>query len=175
MAEMQGSSSEISEYLMALSSADDAAVHAARRALVARGAQVVEALWAARAQANDSLRWEITRTLVEIRDPQVADRLVQILMDDPDPGIRWMAAEGLVSLGEASLRPLLEALVHHSDSAWLRQGAHHVLKALTTGPWESALRPVLQALEGLEPTLQVPPAAQQALMSLGLLRSGPAL
>lgn len=170
MAGMKDSSSEIAEYIRALNSPDYATVQAARRALVAKGAQVVEALWAARDQADDLLRWEITRTLVEIRDPQVADRLVQILIDDPDPGIRWMAAEGLVSLGEASLRPLLEALVHHSDSAWLRQGAHHVLKALAAGPRESPLRSVLQALESIEPVLQVPRAAQEALVSLGLLR-----
>lgn len=170
MTEMKESSSEIAEYIRALGSPDPAKVQAARRALVARGAQVVEALWAARDHADDLLRWEITRTLVEIRDPQVADRLVQIMIDDPDPGIRWMAAEGLVGLGEASLRPLLEALIHHSDSPWLRQGAHHVLKALVTGPHGSSLRPVLQALERMEPVLQVPLAAQQALMSLGLLR-----
>lgn len=164
------SSSEIAGYLSALSSEDYAAVQAARRALVAMGGQAIEPLWAARAQADDRLRWEITRTLVEIRDPRTADRLVQILIDDPDPGIRWLAAEGLAGIGEASLRPLLEALVHHSDSAWLRQGAHHVLKALATGSREPFLRPVLQALESLEPVLQAPVVAYQALVSLGLDR-----
>jgi len=170
MTEIKGSDPEIAEYLNALSSIDHAAVQAARRALVAMGTRAIEPLWKARAQADDLLRWEITRTLVEIQDPRVTDRLVQILIDDPDSGIRWLAAEGLIRLGEASLGPLLEALVHHSDSAWLRQGAHHVLKALATGPREPVLRPVLQALESLEPILQASIAAQRALADLGLIR-----
>ncbi len=61
------------------------------------------------------------------------DPLPPPLEAGPNLGIRWLAAEGLIGLGEAGLRPLLEALVHHSDSAWLREGAHHVLKALAAG------------------------------------------
>ncbi len=166
MTETSGPNAGIETYLAALGSTDYAAVRSARRALVAMGAQAIEPLWAARAHADDRTRWEITKTLAEIHDPRVADRLVQILIEDPDPGIRWLATEGLIGLGEAGLPPLLEALVHHSDSAWLRQGAHHVLKALAVGPLEPLLRPVLQALEGLEPALQAPIAAQQALQAI---------
>lgn len=170
MAEWNESDREIAGYLNALRGMDHAAAQTARQALVTMGARAIEPLWKAMAQADDLLRWEIVRTLAEIQDPRVADRLVQILIDDPDPGVRWLAAEGLIRLGEASLGPLLEALVRHSDSAWLRQGAHHVLKALATGSREPLLRPVLQALESLEPALQAPIAAQQALGSLRQIR-----
>lgn len=166
MTETSGSNAEIAVYLAALGSTDYGAVQSARRALIAMGAQAIEPLWAARAQADDRTRWEITKTLAEIHDPRAADRLVQILIEDPDPGIRWLAAEGLIGLGAAGLPPLLEALIHRSDSAWLRQEAHHVLKALAAGPLEPLLRPVLQALEGLEPALQAPIAAQQALQAI---------
>jgi len=61
---------------------------------------------------------------------------------------------------------LLEALVKHSDSYWLREGIHHVLHDMNTGKITKVLRPVLEALEGTEPSLEVPMAAKAAIGTL---------
>ncbi|HBY98858.1 MAG TPA: hypothetical protein DEP84_33750, partial [Chloroflexi bacterium] len=48
-------------------------------------------------------------------------------LNDPNYGVRWLAAEGLAAEGPAALPPLLEALSTRKLTAWLRQGAAHVL------------------------------------------------
>jgi hypothetical protein len=57
-------------------------------------------------------------------------------------------------------------LVDHSDSAWLREGAHHVLRSLVGQGLESQILPVLQALEDIEPALAVPRVAKLAMEEL---------
>jgi hypothetical protein len=62
--------------------------------------------------------------------------------------------------------PLLKALTARPDSVWLRRGAHHVLSFLTDASLRRELAPVLEALEGIQPELEVPVAAHQALAAL---------
>jgi hypothetical protein len=62
--------------------------------------------------------------------------------------------------------PLLETLVEYSDSYSVREGIHHVLHDMNRGKIRKVLRPVLVALEGTEPSLEVPLAAQAALEAL---------
>ena len=52
------------------------------------------------------------------------------MLSDPESEIRWIAAEALIHIGRLSIKPILEALVMNGESYYLRQGAHHVLKAL---------------------------------------------
>jgi HEAT repeat protein len=52
------------------------------------------------------------------------------LLEDIDGDIRWIAAETLIHIGRASLRPLLKAVHDNQDAYFLREGAHHVLSAL---------------------------------------------
>ncbi len=108
------------------------------------------------------MRWEAVKILGEMLDPAAAPALVEALRD-AQSGVRWLAAEGLIALGPSGLEPLLQALVKHSDSAWLREGAHHVLRDLARGNLEKVVRPVLTALEDIEPSLEVPWAAEAAL------------
>jgi hypothetical protein len=49
---------------------------------------------------------------------------------------------------------------------WLREGIHHVLHDMNKGKLGNVLRPVLVALEGTEPSLEVPLAAQATLDAL---------
>ena len=62
--------------------------------------------------------------------------------------------------------PLLETLVEHSDSYWLREGIHHVLHDMNKGNLSTVLRPVLLALEDTGQSLQVPLTARAALDAL---------
>ena len=57
-------------------------------------------------------------------------------------------------------------LMHHSDSVWLRASAHHVLRKLSHTRLDKIVAPVLEALEGIESAIVVPPAAQNALKAV---------
>ncbi len=150
----------------ALASDDGVAQGAARSALVRQGSRAVPALCSALVATNPDVRWEAARALREIGDPEAAPSLERALEDDSFD-VRWIAAEGLITLGQNGLRSLLEDLVQRPPSARLLEGAHHVLKALDGADRLPAeVQPVLAALEGFEPDLTVPPAAQSALWAM---------
>ena len=44
--------------------------------------------------------------------------------------VQWLAAEALIALKEQAIVPILRALIDNYDSAYIRQGAHHILHAL---------------------------------------------
>jgi hypothetical protein len=138
----------------------------ARQSLVAIGAPAVASLNEALRDANKQVRWEAAKALNEIVDPAAAPALVRALQDR-EFGVRWLAAEGLIALGSRGLVPVLRALVERSGSVRLRQGAHHVLHDLARrGDLTEVLQPLVAALEGIEPSLQVPVAAEAVLEAL---------
>jgi hypothetical protein len=63
---------------------------------------------------------------------------------------------------------LLQALVHHSDSAWLKEEAHYVLRSLAKNDPDlnCQLSTVLAAMENTKLVIQIPPAAQAAYDAL---------
>ncbi len=155
---------EIGSLIADLSSYNGPTRRRARQSLVASGRLAVAPLVALLSDPRQQTRWEAVKALGEIGDPAAAPALVHTLEDEWS-GIRWLAAEGLAAMGREGLEPLLQALAHHSDSKWLREGAHHMLRAMM--PKESELvSPVLQALEDIEPVVQVPLAAERALSAL---------
>lgn len=101
----------------------------ARSMLVQIGQESIPALLEAINSPNVHVRWEAIQALGEFHDPATATALTTKLMDD-DTGVRWVAMEGLIELGRASLRPLLESFIANFDSAWLREGVHHILRVL---------------------------------------------
>lgn len=135
----------------------------ARESLVAIEMPAVEPLSRALRQEGARIKWEAAKALGEIGDARGGPALVEALEDD-NAGVRWAAADSLVAIGRKGLEPLLEALVRRSESAWLREGAHHVLRALSRR--KTLSEPdvaVLRALEDPEPTLETPEAAFKAL------------
>jgi HEAT repeat protein len=137
----------------------------AREQLVDMGRQALPYLIKALQSANERVRWEGAKALGELRDPLGAPALVQAL-EDEEAAIRWLAATGLISIGQNSLRPLLEALVRHSDSTWMREGAHRVLYTLVREGGADDAAPVLEALEDIEPSVEVPIAAYNVLRKM---------
>jgi len=137
----------------------------ARQALVDIGGPAVPALELELSSPVDQARWEAAKALCEIHAPGTAPALVQRL-DDEYFSVRWLAAEALISMGTDAIIPLLEALVRRSESIWLRRGAHHVLRELYKRQPDPVLQPVLAALEDDLTTLDVPIAAENALMRL---------
>jgi HEAT repeat protein len=135
----------------------------ARESLVAIDGPAIEPLSEALRQAGARVRWEAAKALGEIGDARAAPALVEALEDD-NAGVRWAAADSLIAIGRKGLGPLLEALMRRSESAWLREGAHHVLRALSRRKTLSDPdMAVLRALEDPEPTLETPEAAFKAL------------
>jgi HEAT repeat protein len=137
----------------------------ARQQLVAYKKRSVAPLIRTLSNENDWVRWEAAKALGQIGNPESIQALLEALTDKQFE-VRWLAAEGLIRIGRKAIAPLLEALVKHSDSYWLREGIHHVLHDINRGKIRKVLPPVLVALEGPEPSLEVPLAAQAALDAL---------
>jgi HEAT repeat protein len=139
----------------------------ARMVLAGIGSPAVPALIRALQDHDWRVRWGATKVLGQIHDPAVPPALVPRL-EDERPGIRWLAAEGLIAYEREGLAALLQALVHYSDAVWLREGAHHVIQHLAEKDenLHDLLKPVLGAMDDIEPVLEVPPAAQAALNAL---------
>lgn len=137
----------------------------ARLALLSIGRLAVPALADALNEPGHATRWEAVKTLVDIGDPSAAGALVWALEDSNDV-VRWTAARGLISLRKEGLPALLKALMDRPESPWLRFGARHVLHELAKRDIKQEVMPVLRALDGIEPVLQVPLAAFQALDSM---------
>jgi len=143
----------------------------ARQQLVAYNKRSVAPLVRTLSNENDWVRWEAAKALSQIGNKSAIKALLEALSDEKFE-VRWLAAEGLIRIGRRAIVPLLESLVKHSDSYWLREGIHHVLHDMNTGKISEVLRPVLVALEGPEPSLEVPLAAQTVRGAL-IKKSGP--
>lgn len=148
-----------------LTSPDGERRQKARQLLVKTGEPAVPYLIQALAEPSELMRWEVAKTLSKIGSATAAPVLVETLRNDGF-GIRWLAAEGLIKIGRDALPSLLNALIQHPDSTRLRDGAHHVLRQIEKNGLYRELEPVLQALEGIEPSVMVPLAAHTALLRL---------
>ena len=137
----------------------------ARESLVALGTPAVVPLTEALDNPNYHVRWEAAKALGEIGNPTAAPPLVKCLEDD-HLDVRWRAAKDLIAYGREGLVPLLQALIQHPESVRLREGGHHILRALGNTSLKEVTEPVLIALEEIEPAMKVPQAAHAALQSL---------
>jgi HEAT repeat protein len=149
----------------ALGDADGRIRQAVRERLIERGEASVPTLVAALASVNEDARWEAAMALGSIPTPSAAPALVEALRDRL-PGVRWLAAEALVGIGDAAVVPVLHGLLAHSESPWMRDGAHHVFSALRKSSLGALTRPVLAALDAIEPTIGVLPAVDHALAEI---------
>lgn len=158
--------------LIAVLNKDDGlARQQARIALIHIGTPAVKPLIKALASDNQYMHWEAAKALSQIGDPRSIDALVNALEDEAF-SIRWLAAEGLIATGRSSIVPLLQALIDRSGSVRLREGAHHVFhdlvsrRTLTEPTVRGQISSVLTALRGVEPALETPLAAYNALQTL---------
>jgi hypothetical protein len=155
----------LDSFINALHSKDGEERRQARLSLVALGSEAVDPLIAMLKDADHEVRWEAAKALAEIADPGSAPALAEAL-GDAGFDIRWLAAEGLIALEGAGLGPLLEALLKNSDSVYLREGAHHVMYDLAHKGFRDQLGPVIAALEGVDPEIEIREPARRALQAL---------
>jgi HEAT repeat protein len=139
----------------------------ARLELIRAGENAIPLLAKAVSGSNPNLRWQAAKTLSQITIPAVIPVLIDILKENEYFGVRWLAADGLIKAGKTGLFLLLRSLTEHFDSVWLREGAHHVLRSLHDRGVEcETIEKTLRALEGIEPAIEVPWAAAEALQQL---------
>ena len=134
---------------------------AAEDGLRKAGPAAVGPLTAALRSDSDRLRWGAAKVLGELRDASAAPALAESL-EDEDGGVRWLAAQGLIAIGQPAVVPVLRRLLSRADSPWFQEGAHHVLRGLAT----PAISPVIHALEARFPEMTAPVAANEALKAL---------
>ena len=137
----------------------------AREKLVHIGKPAIPSLVGLMSHQKQMVRWEALKVLGEIADPSTIDIFLTYLRDD-DFDIRWMAAEGLIAIGNDALIPLLKATITNSDSRGFRFAAHHVLKNLAGRGLFDTVKPVLVALEDVEPAVEAPVAAESVLSKI---------
>jgi HEAT repeat protein len=137
----------------------------ARDELVELGDAAVPALLDAVRDGGPQLRREALKALQLIGAADAQPTFFHALQDD-DPSCRWLAAEGLVGLGQPVLRPALELLVDGKPDERLERGLHHVLFELGHHDHGNLLAPVLEAFHGDTPAVRVPLAAHRALLEL---------
>jgi HEAT repeat protein len=156
----------LSDLITALADDEGLERRRARLTLVSMGQPAVALLIEGLSDQRERVRWEAAKALGEMRAPAAAQALVNTL-EDESFGVRWLAADGLIAIKREGLLPLLQALVECPDSVLLREGAHHVLRILAGGEdLHLQLAPVLAALEDVEPALEVPLAAHNAITAL---------
>ena len=156
-----------------LSSSDEILRIHSRESLVKIGKPAVPQLVEALMSKSHWLRWEAAKTLGEIGDPTAAPALVEAFKD-AEFDVQWLAAAGLIKMKAGGIESVLHALMTEADLPLIREGAHHVIRELIKGELKEYLTPVLSALEGIEPSIQVPWAARAAhekLTEAGIFRS----
>ncbi len=159
------STGRIKDLISTLGSRDGAQREKARLTLVNLGESTIPSLVDHVKDHDERVRWEVAKTLEELKNPSAAPAMVGLLMDDV-PGIRWLAGEGLINLKQDALIPILKGLQVNFHSTFFLEGAHHVLRTFARERIldDGGLR-TLEALEGTSPALSVPFAAAKALNS----------
>jgi hypothetical protein len=157
---------EVSTLIKQLGSKDPVERQKARETLVKRGGpEVTRALCAELTDPRPHLRWEAAKGLTAIGDPVASLGLLHAL-EDNNQDVRWVAAEGLVALGEHGLLTVLSGLTRRARSPEFCESAYHALHKMKKSGHAEVIDPVLIALEGSEPEVTAPVAADKALAAM---------
>ena len=136
----------------------------AREKLVGKGDGVVDEISKLLDAKKKILRWEAAKTLEGIATEKAIGPLIQ-LFEDKLSDIRWIAAMGLIKIGEPAVKPLLEAIVEKSDSYYLNKGAHHVLNSLEDEELKDQLQPVISALKNRKMVAELAPVEAKKILN----------
>jgi HEAT repeat protein len=119
---------------------------AARKSLVALGKDILPYLYKLLTSKDFLLRREAGKIIELIPDKRSIPILLNLLSEDEDSGIRWIASEGLVKIGRDCIIPLLKALVKCNSTYYIEKGAHHVFNALFTPDEKEELKQLILSL-----------------------------
>jgi HEAT repeat protein len=161
----EGRSRNIPELLADLAKSDIISRQQARENLAKIGEPALPALIDGLDNGQFPLRWEIAKTMGEMRLQGSIPALIKALEDD-EQDVRWLAATALAKIGREALPPLLEVLIARSDSQYIRQGTHLVLATYQDPQYGELLTQVRDTLSPMENPEDVIPVAQEALRTL---------
>ncbi len=157
---------DIERLIDELGSADRGVRKQARERLTQEGEAALPSLLDALQKGNRDARGEAAKILGTLKKPAAASGLIRAL-EDEDFGVRWSAMDGLIALEQESLPPLIQALMNGFSSVRLREGARRILRVLKEqDDLDEPFQKVLLALEGIQPEVEVPWAAEAAWKSL---------
>ena len=157
---------EVSRLIQALGDTDSKLRVIARELLVEMGPKVISEVAKVLDGKNDTAKYEAVKCLADIAHPSTAKALASML-DFKEGDIRWIAADGLVELGNAGIEPLLRKLTTDPDSANLRRAVLHALVRLSRrSDLIVELTPVIEALNGPSPASTAPVAAERLLIEI---------
>ncbi len=138
---------------------------AAADALSNIGPEAIPVLKEAAEDTDDHIRWHAAKALQQIHDEGVIPIFISLL-DDPNYGVRWLAIDGLSSLGEAVIPHILEVLAAGDTNLWFRQSALQVLSRVSGPGMRKILEELLDSLKHPESAGMVPLYARKALESI---------
>ena len=159
--------SAIHELIIKLGSSNGMERQSAREELVAIGRDSIDFLIELLSHPKHIYRWEAVKTMEEIGDPVSIPLFIRALEDDKSD-VRWLAAKGLIKLGQHSIKPLLKILEQKSDCVFILEGAHHVfydLKENNELPRGFPIDKLLSTLKNPEWVESVQPLAYEILNS----------
>jgi HEAT repeat protein len=162
---------EIHQLIEKLYSEDGMERQKARKALVAKGKDMIDFLMELLNHQKYIYRWEALKTMEEIGDPAAIPLFIRALEDDK-VDVRWIAERGLIKLGMLSVKPLLKVLIRKSDSVFILAGAHHIFYDLRENgvtPTDFAVDKLLSALKNTTKVDSIIPMASGLLNKLELL------
>lgn len=111
------------------------------------------------------VRWEALKTLGEISDPH-SGALFIFSLNDEESDVRWVAAEGLISLGKQGVISTLEGLISNFHSVYFRNGAHHILKEYSKKHPSPELKKLLSSLMKADTEYYTPAIVLKLLRNL---------
>ncbi len=129
IAAMEINEEEVKKLVSNLSNKDWLIRHNSRKALVKIGPGALSYLEQLAGSPDYNTRWEVIKTIGDISKPSSVTVLTKAMLD-PNVDIRWLAAEGLIELGETAVVQVLKTVIKYYDSVDLCEGAHHVLTEL---------------------------------------------
>lgn len=101
----------------------------AKNQLENQGTQILPVMHVLTNSNSAVIRKEALKIIKQVGNQDSISSAIRLL-EDIDGDIRWIAAETLIHIGRASIRPLLKELLKNHEAYFLREGTHHVLTAL---------------------------------------------
>jgi HEAT repeat protein len=91
-------------------------------------------------------------------------------LEDVDNGVRWLAGEALIHIGDDILEPLFENLAHKPINAFRRTSTIHVLRRFESEGLRE-VTPTIEALRTADYATLTPMAAYEVLQQLRRIKS----
>ncbi len=156
----------VEQDLAALLDVNGARRRAARLDLVAFGPRVSGLLEYRLAHGSPAQRIAAAHVLSDVP----SDRAILALLrsfEDPDPGVRFSAADALAEHSEHAIRPLLRALIDRGHSPWFRECAAQCFSRLSGRGVRTGAGRVAAALLDSRRFVLIPLLALEALSGDG--------